>query len=104
MNGFRAEDELNSNRPTTKGFSQNMPWIHLPPINHFFMPSAEGVSARVNAKTQQLAGIIKEYLGPRGRKFERDADGTPNSYILATAMNISGISCLQKHRIIKKVA
>jgi predicted amidohydrolase YtcJ len=53
-----------------------------------FMPRADGVSALVNSKALELAGITKESPDPIGGKFERDADGTPNGYILATAMNI----------------
>jgi predicted amidohydrolase YtcJ len=53
-----------------------------------FMPRADGVSALVNSKALALAGITKDYPDPQGGKFERDADGTPNGYSLATAMNI----------------
>lgn len=53
-----------------------------------FMPRADGVSALVNSKALALAGITKDSPDPLGGKFERDADGTPNGYILATAMNI----------------
>ncbi|MFT4810284.1 MAG: putative amidohydrolase YtcJ [Paraglaciecola sp.] len=53
-----------------------------------FMPRADGVSALVNSKALALAGITKDYPDPLGGKFEREADGTPNGYILATAMNI----------------
>lgn len=53
-----------------------------------FMPRADGVSALVNSKALELADITKESPDPLGGKFERDADGTPNGYILATAMNV----------------
>ncbi|MFT6269554.1 MAG: putative amidohydrolase YtcJ [Alphaproteobacteria bacterium] len=53
-----------------------------------FMPRADGVSALVNSKALALAGITKFTPDPQGGKFERDADGTPNGYILATAMDI----------------
>lgn len=53
-----------------------------------FMPRADGVSALVNSKALQLAGITKDSPDPLGGKFERDADGTPNGYILASAMSI----------------
>ena len=53
-----------------------------------FMPRADGVSALVNSKALALAGITKDSPDPLGGKFERDADGTPNGYILAKAMNI----------------
>ncbi len=53
-----------------------------------FMPRADGVSALVNSKALELAGITKNSPDPVGGKFERDINGTPNGYILATAMNI----------------
>jgi hypothetical protein len=53
-----------------------------------FMPRADGVSALVNSKALALAGITKDSPDPTGGKFERDADGTPNGYILASAMDI----------------
>ncbi|PKI01739.1 amidohydrolase [Glaciecola sp. 33A] len=53
-----------------------------------FMPRADGVSALVNSKALALAGITKDSPDPLGGKFERDADGTPNGYILASAMDI----------------
>ncbi|MFT4939033.1 MAG: putative amidohydrolase YtcJ [Paraglaciecola sp.] len=53
-----------------------------------FMPRADGVSALVNSKALELAGITRNSPDPQGGKFERDADGTPNGYILATAMNV----------------
>ncbi len=60
-------------------FTQNKP---------LFMPRADGVSALVNSKALELAGVTKDTPDPEGGKFERDADGTPNGYVLATAMNI----------------
>ncbi|WP_238528960.1 amidohydrolase [Glaciecola punicea] len=53
-----------------------------------FMPRADGVSALVNSKALELAGITKDSLDPLGGKFERDVDGSPNGYILASAMDI----------------
>ena len=53
-----------------------------------FMPRADGVSALVNSKALEMAGITKDTPDPQGGKFERDPDGTPNGYILATAMSI----------------
>jgi predicted amidohydrolase YtcJ len=53
-----------------------------------FMPRADGVSGLVNSKALALAGITKLTPDPQGGKFERDAHGTPNGYILATAMDI----------------
>jgi len=53
-----------------------------------FMPRADGVSALVNSKALELAGVTKDTPDPQGGKFERDPDGTPNGYVLATAMNM----------------
>jgi len=53
-----------------------------------FMPRADGVSALVNSKALELAGITKDSPDPLGGKFERDSNGMPNGYILATAMII----------------
>jgi predicted amidohydrolase YtcJ len=53
-----------------------------------FMPRADGVSALVNSKALELAGITKDSPDPLGGKFERDVNGMPNGYILATAMDI----------------
>lgn len=53
-----------------------------------FMPRADGVSALVNSKALELAGVTKDTPDPEGGKFERDPDGTPNGYVLATAMNM----------------
>jgi predicted amidohydrolase YtcJ len=53
-----------------------------------YMPRADGVSALVNSKALEMAGINKDTPDPEGGKFERDDDGTPNGYILANAMLI----------------
>lgn len=53
-----------------------------------FMPRADGVSALVNSKALALAGINKDSPDPIGGKFERDANGVPTGYVLATAMEI----------------
>jgi predicted amidohydrolase YtcJ len=53
-----------------------------------FMPRADGVSALVNSKAMEMAGITRDTPDPEGGKFERDLDGTPNGYILANAMNV----------------
>ena len=52
------------------------------------MPRADGVSALVNSKALELAGITKHTPDPEGGKFERDENGQPTGYILATAMKI----------------
>jgi predicted amidohydrolase YtcJ len=53
-----------------------------------FIPRADGVSALVNSKALELAGITKHSPDPLGGKFERDEDGRPTGYILAKAMGI----------------
>ncbi len=60
-------------------FTQNKP---------LFMPRADGVSALVNSKALSMAGITKDTPDPEGGKFERDANGNPTGYVLATAMNV----------------
>lgn len=57
------------------------------PNKPLFMPRADGVSALVNSKAMEMAGVTKDTPDPEGGKFERDFDGTPNGYILANAMN-----------------
>jgi predicted amidohydrolase YtcJ len=53
-----------------------------------FMPRADGVSALVNSKALELAGINRDSPDPPGGKFERDENGEPNGYVLATAMDV----------------
>ena len=67
-----------------------------------FMPRADGVSALVNSKALALAGINKDSPDPLGGKFERDADGNPNGYVLATAMDIFRAIIPPKTREYKK--
>lgn len=57
------------------------------PNKPLFMPRADGVSALVNSKAMEMAGVTRDTPDPEGGKFERDLDGTPNGYILANAMN-----------------
>ncbi len=57
------------------------------PNKPLFMPRADGVSAVVNSKALALAGITKDTPDPEGGKFERNDDGTPTGYVLATAMD-----------------
>lgn len=52
-----------------------------------FMPRADGVSALVNSKALELAGITRDTPDPEGGRFDRDFDGTPNGYVLAHAMD-----------------
>ncbi len=53
-----------------------------------FMPRADGVSALVNSRALELAGITRDTPDPEGGRFDRDLDGTPNGYVLANAMNV----------------
>lgn len=53
-----------------------------------FMPRADGVSALVNSKALQLAGVNRNTPDPEGGKFERDATGELTGYVLANAMNV----------------
>ena len=52
------------------------------------MPRADGVSALVNSRALELAGITASTPDPEGGRFERDLDGTPTGYVLANAMNV----------------
>jgi predicted amidohydrolase YtcJ len=51
-----------------------------------FMPRADGVSALVNTKALNLAGISKDTPDPEGGHFERDARGELTGYVLGKAM------------------
>ncbi len=53
-----------------------------------FLPRADGVSALVNSRALELAGIDRDSPDPVGGRFERELDGTPNGYVLANAMNV----------------
>lgn len=53
-----------------------------------FMPRADGVSALVNSKAMELAGVTADTPDPEGGRFERELDGTPTGYVLANAMNV----------------
>lgn len=53
-----------------------------------FMPRADGVSALVNSRALELAGITRDTPDPEGGRFDRDIDGSPNGYVLANAMNV----------------
>ena len=53
-----------------------------------FMPRADGVSALVNTRALELAGITRDTPDPEGGRFDRELDGTPNGYVLANAMNV----------------
>ncbi len=67
------------NKYDVDAFTQNKP---------LFMPRADGVSALVNSRALELAGITRDTPDPEGGRFERDLDGTPNGYVLANAMNV----------------
>ena len=51
-----------------------------------FMPRADGVSALVNTKALNMAGVKKETPDPEGGRFERDDDGELTGYVLGKAM------------------
>ncbi|GAB5500583.1 MAG: amidohydrolase [Pseudohongiellaceae bacterium] len=53
-----------------------------------FMPRADGVSALVNSRALELAGVTRDTPDPEGGRFERELDGTPTGYVLANAMNV----------------
>ena len=74
-----TDEERFLNKYDVDPFTQNKP---------LFMPRADGVSALVNSKAMEMAGVTRDTPDPEGGKFERDLDGTPNGYILANAMNV----------------
>ena len=51
-----------------------------------FMPRADGVSALVNTKALNMAGINRDTPDPEGGRFERDARGELTGYVLGKAM------------------
>ncbi|MBC54732.1 MAG: amidohydrolase [Gammaproteobacteria bacterium] len=53
-----------------------------------YMPRADGVSALVNSRALELAGVTRDTPDPAGGRFERDLDGNPTGYVLANAMNV----------------
>lgn len=59
-------------------FTQNKP---------LYMPRADGVSALVNTKALELAGVTRDTPDPEGGRFVRDASGELTGYVLATAMD-----------------
>ena len=74
-----TDEERFLNKYDVDPFTQNKP---------LFMPRADGVSALVNSKAMEMAGVTRDTPDPEGGKFERDLDGTPNGYVLANAMNV----------------
>ncbi|MFT6056349.1 MAG: putative amidohydrolase YtcJ [Pseudohongiellaceae bacterium] len=74
-----TDEERFLNKYDVDSFTPNKP---------LFMPRADGVSALVNSKAMEIAGVTRDTPDPEGGKFERDLDGTPNGYILANAMNV----------------
>ena len=67
------------NKADVDPFTQNKP---------LFMPRADGVSALVNSKALELAGVTADTPDPEGGRFERDENGEPTGYVLANAMNV----------------
>ncbi|MEX0965321.1 MAG: amidohydrolase [Pseudohongiellaceae bacterium] len=53
-----------------------------------FMPRADGVSALVNSRAMEIAGVTRDTPDPEGGRFERELDGTPTGYVLANAMKV----------------
>ncbi|GAB5412456.1 MAG: amidohydrolase [Congregibacter sp.] len=51
-----------------------------------YMPRADGVSALVNTRALELAGIDRNTPDPVGGQFQRDAQGELTGYVLAEAM------------------
>ncbi len=51
-----------------------------------FMPRADGVSALVNTKALNMAGINRDTPDPEGGRFERDDRGELTGYVLGKAM------------------
>ncbi|MBT3531235.1 MAG: amidohydrolase [Gammaproteobacteria bacterium] len=74
-----TDEERFLNKYDVDSFTENKP---------LFMPRADGVSALVNSKAMELAGVTRDTPDPEGGRFERDLDGTPNGYVLANAMNV----------------
>lgn len=66
-------------RTDVDAFTQNKP---------LYMPRADGVSALVNTRALELAGVTRDTPDPEGGRFERDLDGNPTGYVLANAMNV----------------
>ena len=52
-----------------------------------YLPRADGVSALVNTRALELAGIDRHTPDPPGGRFDRDEQGDLTGYVLATAMN-----------------
>lgn len=67
------------NKADVDSFSANKP---------LYMPRADGVSALVNSRALELAGVTRDTPDPEGGRFERDLDGNPTGYVLANAMNV----------------
>lgn len=67
------------NKYDVDAFTENKP---------LFMPRADGVSALVNSRAMELAGVTRDTPDPEGGRFERELDGTPTGYVLANAMNV----------------
>ena len=74
-----ADERRFLNKFDVDSFTKNKP---------LFLPRADGVSALVNSRALELAGITASTPDPEGGRFERDLDGTPTGYVLANAMNI----------------
>jgi predicted amidohydrolase YtcJ len=52
-----------------------------------YLPRADGVSALVNSRALELAGVDRDTPDPLGGQFERDENGELTGYVLARAMD-----------------
>ncbi|WOJ94202.1 amidohydrolase [Congregibacter variabilis] len=73
-----TDDQRFLNREDVDAFTANKP---------LYMPRADGVSALVNSKALDLAGVDASTPDPEGGRFERDEQGNPTGYVLARAMD-----------------
>lgn len=74
-----SDEQRFLNKGDVDAFTQNKP---------LYMPRADGVSALVNSRALELAGVTRDTPDPEGGRFERDIDGNPTGYVLANAMNV----------------
>jgi predicted amidohydrolase YtcJ len=73
-----TDDRRFLSRDDVDAFTANKP---------LYMPRADGVSALVNSKALELAGVDANTPDPEGGRFERDDQGNLTGYVLARAMN-----------------
>ncbi|MFK8040811.1 amidohydrolase [Congregibacter sp.] len=73
-----SDDRRFLGRTDVDAFTANKP---------LYMPRADGVSALVNSRALELAGVDANTPDPEGGRFERDSQGNPTGYVLARAMD-----------------